>query len=138
VVRTGTQDVGLFLEGRIKPAGRTVVLRLRFDDFSRATRSHTLVMPTYANAEVLAAARSLLAAAWPLIAERGITLLGLSVADLDSPDAVQLTLPWEGATPGPAVDAAIDEVRRRFGSRALTCAVLMGRQLGFEAPMLPD
>ncbi|HEY3603282.1 MAG TPA: DNA polymerase IV [Sporichthyaceae bacterium] len=117
--------------------GRTVVLRLRFEDFSRATRSHTLVMPSAGNAEVLAAARALLAAARPLIAARGITLLGLSVADLGSPDAVQLTLPLDRAA-GPVVDAAIDEVRRKFGSSALTPAVLIGRQLGFEAPMLPD
>jgi DNA polymerase-4 len=119
--------------------GRTVVLRLRFDDYTRATRSHTLAMPTAGNAEVLAAARALLAAADPLIRERGgLTLLGLSVADLGAPDAVQLTLPLDRTTPGEAVDAAIDDVRRRFGSRALTPAVLMGRQLGFEAPMLPD
>jgi DNA polymerase-4 len=118
--------------------GRTVVLRLRFDDFSRATRSHTSVLPTHANAEVLAAARALLSAAGPLIRERGITLLGLSVADLESPSAVQLALPLDRAASGSAVDAAIDEVRRKFGSKALTPAVLMGRQWGFEAPMLPD
>jgi DNA polymerase-4 len=119
--------------------GRTVVVRLRFDDFTRATRSHTLVMPTQANAEVLAAARALLAAAAPVIEARGgLTLLGLSVADLDSPDAVQLTLPLDRTAAGGEVDAAIDEVRRKFGSKALTPAVLMGRQLGFEAPMLPD
>jgi DNA polymerase-4 len=117
--------------------GRTVVLRLRFDDFSRATRSHTLVMPTAGNAEVLAAARALLAGAWPLITERGITLLGLSVSDLGSPDAVQLTLPLDRVA-APLVDAAIDEVRRKFGAKALAPAVLIGRQLGFEAPMLPD
>ncbi|HZE65803.1 MAG TPA: DNA polymerase IV [Sporichthyaceae bacterium] len=118
--------------------GRTVVLRLRFDDFGRATRSHTLEMPTAGNAEVLATARALLAAAGPLIQARGLTLIGLSVADVSSPDAVQLVLPLDRAERGGTVDAAIDEVRRRFGSKALTPAVLMGSQLGFEAPMLPD
>ncbi|HEY2831823.1 MAG TPA: DNA polymerase IV [Sporichthyaceae bacterium] len=118
--------------------GRTVVLRLRFDDYTRATRSHTLVMPTAGNAEVLAAARALLAGAGPLITERGLTLLGLSVAELGTTDAVQLTLPLDRATPSETVDAAIDDVRRKFGSRALTPAVLIGRQFGFEAPMLPD
>ena len=41
---------------------RTVVLRLRFDDFTRATRSHTLPRPTDDTAAVLAALRALLAA----------------------------------------------------------------------------
>ena len=43
--------------------GRTVVLRLRFDDFSRATRSHTLPRPTAETHVILTTARGLLAAA---------------------------------------------------------------------------
>ena len=39
---------------------RTVVLRLRFDDFSRATRSHTLTEATAQTQTILAAARELL------------------------------------------------------------------------------
>ncbi|HEY1441201.1 MAG TPA: DNA polymerase IV, partial [Mycobacterium sp.] len=45
--------------------GRTVVLRLRFDDFSRATRSHTLPWATSSTQPILAAARQLLASAAP-------------------------------------------------------------------------
>ena len=63
-------------------AGRTVVLRLRFADFSRATRSHTLPDATAAAEPVLAAARGLLAAATPAIERQGLTLLGLSVTNL--------------------------------------------------------
>src|SRR5690349_9013141 len=74
--------------------GRTVVLRLRFDDFTRATRSHTMARPTAQTATVLAAARELLHAAQPLIDARGITLVGISVANLDNDDAVQLELPF--------------------------------------------
>src|SRR5712691_5281714 len=40
--------------------GRTVVLRLRFDDFSRATRSHTLPRATAQTKTILATARGLL------------------------------------------------------------------------------
>src|ERR671935_638413 len=47
--------------------GRTVVLRLRFDDFSRANRSHTLSHPTAQTQTVLGAARELLTATTPLI-----------------------------------------------------------------------
>ncbi|HZC27784.1 MAG TPA: DNA polymerase IV, partial [Actinopolymorphaceae bacterium] len=47
--------------------GRTVVLRLRFGDFTRVTRSHTFPQPTAQTEQILATARALLAAAQPLI-----------------------------------------------------------------------
>src|SRR5690606_35706740 len=76
--------------------GRTVTLRLRFDDFTRATRSHTTPAPTAATEAVLSVARALLAAAMPLVDERGLTLLGLSVGNLTDEDApVQLGLPFD-------------------------------------------
>ncbi|HEV2776149.1 MAG TPA: DNA polymerase IV [Solirubrobacteraceae bacterium] len=71
--------------GRMAKAGytgRTVVLRLRFADFSRATRSRTLPDATAAAEPVLAAARALLYAATPAIEHKGLTLLGLSVTNL--------------------------------------------------------
>jgi DNA polymerase-4 len=70
---------------RMLPSGhaaRTVLLRLRFDDFSRATRSHTLPAATAAGPPILAAARMLLAAAMPMIERRGLTLVGVTVANL--------------------------------------------------------
>src|ERR687896_1690149 len=57
---------------------RTVVLRLRFDDFSRATRSHTLWEATAQTRTILFTARSLLAAAGPMILRQGLTLVGVS------------------------------------------------------------
>jgi DNA polymerase-4 len=117
--------------------GRTVVLRLRFDDFSRATRSHTLPWATAETHVVLSAARGLLAAAWPTIRQRGLTLVGLSVANLESVDRIQLVLPLDG-TRGLALDAAVDEIRERFGSAAITRAVLLGRDWGPVVPLLPD
>src|SRR5262249_47691107 len=59
--------------------GRTVVLRMRFDDFSRATRSCTLPHSTARTQAVLAAARGLLAASLPTIRRRGLTLIGLTI-----------------------------------------------------------
>jgi DNA polymerase IV len=117
--------------------GRTVVLRLRFADFSRATRSHTVPWPTAHTETVLATARELLAAATPEIARRGITLLGISVVNLENDDAVQLALPFDRRS-GAALDAALDEVRARYGSGAVTRAVLLGRDQGFSIPLLPD
>jgi DNA polymerase-4 len=117
--------------------GRTVVLRLRFDDFSRATRSHTLPWPTAHTHTILATARALLAAAMPMIQRQGITLVGLAVANLDDSGAIQLTLPFDRHS-GAALDAALDDVRDRFGSGAVTRAVLLGRDQGLSVPMLPD
>jgi DNA polymerase IV len=116
--------------------GRTVVLRLRFDDFTRATRSHTLTRATSHTRTLLDAARRLLAAALPMIAERGVTLIGVSVANLDD-GAIQPALPFEVAD-GSEIDAAVDAVRDRFGGTAVTRGILVGRDPGLEMPMLPD
>ncbi|HEY3995875.1 MAG TPA: DNA polymerase IV, partial [Mycobacterium sp.] len=116
--------------------GRTVVLRLRFDDFSRATRSRTLPSATSSTQPILAAARGLVASAAPTISERGLTLVGFAVSSIDRSGAQQLMLPFEGEAA--TVDAAIDEIRRRYGRSALTPAVLVGRDSGLEMPHLPD
>ena len=120
--------------GRI---GRTVVLRLRFADFSRATRSHTLAGATARTETILATARGLLATAAPLIEREGLTLVGVAVANLDDDTALQLPLPF-GLRDDDALDAALDEVRDRFGSAAVTRAVLLGRSTGLSMPLLPD
>jgi DNA polymerase-4 len=118
-------------------SGRTVVLRLRFDDFARATRSHTLPYATANTDAILTTARDLLSVAAPIIERRGITLVGISVANLHDGRAVQLTLPFDRRG-SEALDAALDEVWQRFGSRALTRAVLLNRRRGVEMPLLPD
>jgi DNA polymerase IV len=117
-------------------AGRTVVLRLRFDDFSRATRSHTLTHATTHTPTLLRAARELLALCLPMIASRGITLVGVAVGNLDD-GAEQLVLPFE-AHSGGELDAAVDAVRERFGSAAITRGALLGHDPGLEMPLLPD
>jgi DNA polymerase IV len=117
--------------------GRTVVLRLRFGDFSRVSRSHTMPLATAHTTTVLAAARGLLAAAQPMIYDRGLTLVGVAVANLDDDDAVQQPLPFDRLAGG-SLDAALDSVRDRFGSDAVTRAVLLGRHTGMAVPLLPD
>ncbi len=117
--------------------GRTVVLRLRFGDFTRATRSHTLPQATASTAEILAVARALLAASLPELERRGLTLVGISVANLEDACAVQLELPFDRID-REALDAALDEVRDRFGSAAITRGVLLGRDPGITMPRLPD
>ena len=128
------------ITGRMRTAGRTgrtVTLRLRFNDFGRATRSHTLPWATCSTQPLLGAARQLVAAAAPLIAERGLTLVGFAVSGIDRDGAEQLALPFTtGAATRRAVDAAIDSVRRRYGRSALTRGVLIGRDAGLEMPPL--
>ncbi|TML28267.1 MAG: DNA polymerase IV [Actinobacteria bacterium] len=118
-------------------ACRTVVLRLRFDDFSRATRSHTLAEATAQTHTILATARDLMATATPLIQSQGLTLLGVSLSNLQDDGAIQLALPFDGAREM-ALDAALDDIRDRFGSTAITRAVLLGRDQGLTVPLLPD
>ena len=95
---------------------RTVILRLRFDDFTRATRSFTMPRATSQTDVILEAARALLASATPLIAAQGLTLVGISLTNLEDADRIQLTL-TEDWRPD-ALDAAVDEARDRFGTRA--------------------
>ncbi|ORB27032.1 DNA polymerase IV [Mycolicibacterium parafortuitum] len=120
--------------------GRTVVLRLRFGDFTRVTRSHTMARATASTEAILAAARRLVADAGPLIAERGLTLVGFAVSNIDRDGAQQLELPFADADCRDSlpIDLAIDQVRGRYGTSALTRGVLLGRDPGLEMPMLPD
>jgi DNA polymerase IV len=126
--------------GRMRASGRvgrTVTLRLRFADFSRATRSLTLPRAMAETPTVLDAARRLLAAATSMIDRRGLTLVGITVANLDEPGAgVQLALPLDGRWTA-ELDAAIDELRERYGPDAVTRAALLGRGRRLSTSLLP-
>jgi DNA polymerase-4 len=127
---------------------RTITIRLRFTDFSRATRSHTLPYATAQTSAILATARGLLAAAMPTIQRNGITLLGVALGNLADGRAVQLVLPLDrtrrrrdsnrGRRADRGLDPALDDIRERFGSAAVTRAVLLGRDQGITVPLLPD
>jgi DNA polymerase-4 len=134
-------------------AARTVVLRLRFDDFTRVTRSHTLRAATTQTAPISDAARELLREAMPMILDRGITLIGLSLANLSGEDREQLELPLDarteprsalaGAGSGDARDPAaldrtLDAVRARFGAASVNRATQLGRDPGITVPVLPE
>ena len=115
---------------------RTVVLRLRFDDFTRATRSLTMPRLTDQSATILDAARTLLRAAWPLVEARGITLVGISLTNLQDADPLQLVLDEDWRLH--ALDEALDRVRDCYGSNAIARAVLVGRDQGISMPLLAD
>src|SRR6476661_2782558 len=94
--------------------GRTVVLRLRFDDFTRVSRSHTLLRATAHTGTILSTVRGLVAAAMPMISERGLTLVGIAVGNLDDRESLQLELPFDERSldrgGGRALDVALDGV----------------------------
>ena len=116
--------------------GRTVTLRLRFADFTRATRSRSLPQATDRTEDLLATARALLAKAQPLIDERGITLVGVAIGNLADGPPVQLPLPF-GRADASALDTAVDRVRDTYGKAAVTRTVLLGAR-DLEVPRLPD
>jgi DNA polymerase-4 len=116
-------------------ACRTVVLRLRFDDFTRATRSHTLAEATTRTATLLRVARGLLAASGAVIARRGLTLIGISLTNLCDQNAIQLTLPFDRTA---GLDRTLDELRERFGSGAIARGALVGQDTDVWVPILPD
>ena len=111
------------------------MLRLRFDDFSRATRSHTLRIRPPARGRSSTRRAACSRSPSPLIEQRGITLVGVAVGNLGEGRSFQPMLPFEQDTD--ALDAALDEVRLRFGSAAVTRAVLLGRERQ-AMPLLPD
>ena len=115
---------------------RTVVLRMRFADFTRATRSLTLPQATSRTETILEAARGLLAAATPIIERQGLTLVGIALTSLEDERRMQLAFSFDPRFD--ALDAALDAVRDRFGSAAVTRAVLLGRNPGVVMPVLPD
>jgi DNA polymerase IV len=126
--------------GRMRRAHRvcrTVTLRLRFGDFTRATRSHTLPEATAQTHTLLASARELLETAMPLIRRQGLTLIGVAFSNLEGDEAVQLALQLDRRE-NRALDAALDELRDKFGSGAIKRAVLLGRDEGQSVPLLPD
>jgi DNA polymerase-4 len=116
---------------------RTVVLRLRFGDFAKATRSHTVHPASDRTGVLLSVTRELLASARPEIAERGITLVGVSLSQLAHTDSLQPELPinWDD---GARLDSVLDAVRDRFGATSVGRATQLDRDPGWSTPVLPE
>ena len=72
-----------------------------------------------------------------MIERDGLTLVGVALTNLADCNTVQLALPFSRAGSG-ALDVTLDDVRKKFGSTAVTRAVLLGRDPGLSVPLLPD
>ncbi|MDH3296083.1 MAG: DNA polymerase IV, partial [Acidimicrobiia bacterium] len=136
--------------------GRTVTLRLRYGDFTSATRSFTVGEPTNSTKLIHSIGHRLLEGIWPELEKRGCTKVGIAVSNLCPADAVQLALPFP--RPGQPkraratrtrdrdlvgddagrLDQAVDRARRRFGYGAIGRARLTGRSAGQGFPGHPQ
>lgn len=126
-------------------AGRTVAIKVRFRDFVTITRAVTLPEPVDSGIGIARAAKALLDEIDP---SSGVRLFGVSVTGLTGERARQLSLddlfagdearaasmPSAASTSvSPAsswsdADAAIDDIRRRFGAAAIVPATLADRE----------
>src|SRR5690606_1386219 len=105
---------------------RTVVVKVRYGDFRSLTRSSTVAEATDSAHEIASVARRLFAELDP---SPGIRLLGVGVSQLGAVATRQLSFDHLAPGGGPArarAEAAVDEVRARFGPRALGPASLIG------------
>ncbi|MCH7789924.1 MAG: DNA polymerase IV [Acidobacteria bacterium] len=122
---------------RANRVGRTVVVRFRYGDFSRATRSHTLTEATADTALILDTTRVLLRASADVIDEKHLTLIGVSVAQLTNADAVQLSLPL-GQRNRPSVHETLDEIAEKFPGVNIGRASGLSGSSQMAVPLLPD
>jgi len=99
---------------------RTIAIRLRWPSFETITRQTTLSQPTDSTSDIYRAAAALLAAA----VKRGahVRLLGVRVANLTS--GRQLGLFDTGSEKRARLDQAVDDIRERFGDKAIRRASL--------------
>ncbi len=114
--------------------GRTVSIKVRNPSFVTLTRSHTLGQATDRSSIILETSSELLDS---VDVHEGVRLLGVGVAGLTTELVEQLTLDdlvSDQGTPG-ATDQAVDEIRERFGAKAIGPATLLDRS-GLK-PMMP-
>jgi len=105
-------------------AGRTLTVRARFRDFQAITRATTMRTATASSAVLYRTALDLTTGVLEEFPDRGLSLLGISMAHLVPASPLQLELPlfdddFIGGSQRElelqALDAAVDDLRERFG-----------------------
>jgi len=137
VLRHLADRIATRLRAKSRP-GRTVTVRVRFADLHSVTRSITLDAPIAATASLAEIAEELVRSALADHPdERIISLLGISVSQLERHWDVQLELPFglddEERRPGSKrgmarwiADRAVDKIRDRFGWEAVEYGSALG------------
>lgn len=97
--------------------GRTVKLKLRWQDFTTLTRQTTLTCPTDQDDEIYQAVLELFESVW--IPSRPVRLLGVGVSHFDSTPTRQLSLWDERPTERERLQNALDSLRERYGSQSI-------------------
>ena len=122
--------IGSRLRAKSRP-GRTVTVRVRFADLRSVTRSLTLPAPVSATTALAEVAEDLVRGVLAShLGEKTISLLAISVSNLQQSPTVQMELPLglgdEGRHPGSKqgtarllADRAVDAIRDRFGWEAV-------------------
>ncbi len=109
-----------------------VTVKIRRADFATHTRQRVLEPPTQDTAAICDLARLLLSEWLGPHPDAAVRLLGVGAADLQQPRQANLFL---AAHPKDSrLDAAVDCIRDRFGSDALTRASSLGRSRGAARP----
>jgi DNA polymerase-4 len=109
--------------------GRTVTIKVRFGDFTTITRSITLPEPIDGSRTITIEADRMLRRIDPT---PGIRLLGVSCSQLTSGAVRQLSLDDVAGPAWGEADQVIDEIRERFGSRAIGPAAIAGPDGGIR------
>lgn len=120
---------------RLRAAGmlaRTVVLKLRFEDFSTVTRSRTLPEPTDLGRTLYETVRGVYEEFAP--EGRPVRLVGVRGEQLVEPGGGQLSL-WDTTDGWRDAEEAMEAASARFGSGAIAPARLLGVQRS-ERPRL--
>jgi DNA polymerase IV len=117
VVRHQIEDVAYRLRAHDSYA-RTVQLKIRYPDFTTLTRAQTLPDATHQTQALMEAALSILETWWK-DSPHPLRLLGTGASNLVSAESRQLSLFTDTDPRQERLDAALDEVRRRFGAEAV-------------------
>ncbi len=104
--------------------GRTVTLKLKYEDFRSVTRSHTLRHPTDRDREIFDTACALLDA---LDLRKKARLIGVGVSNFARGDEQLTLLPDQGQERDSRLDRALDAIRDRHGKTALHRGRLFGK-----------
>lgn len=134
--------------GRLRKANlvaRTLTVRYRTSDMRQLSRSRTLPQATQQTTVLTTCADELLLemidgpqGPGSGLARLGCTLIGVTFSALRSPDAVQLALPLGSADkPTDALDDMVDNIRARWGKKAVARASLLEHKPAIDSLSRP-